>query len=69
MPTYLVLAAAIVAEVVATSALKPSHGMTRIWPSALAVLGDALAFYLFSLTLRTMPIAPPTPSGRAWGLS
>ena len=52
---YLTLAVAIVAEVVATSFLKASHGFTRLWPSLITVVGYAVAFYFLSLTLRTMP--------------
>ncbi len=51
---YLVLA--IVLEVVATSALKASDGFTKLGPSAVVVVGYAAAFYLLSLTLRTMPV-------------
>jgi small multidrug resistance pump len=53
---WLYLAVAIVMEVVATSALKASDGFTRLLPSALVVVGYAAAFYLLSLTLRTMPV-------------
>ena len=54
--THLCLAIAIVAEVVATSALKASDGFTRLGPSLFAVAGYAVAFYFLSLTLRTMPV-------------
>lgn len=53
---YLYLAIAIVAEVMATSALKASHGFTRLWLSILVVAGYGCAFYFLSLTLRTMPV-------------
>ncbi len=53
---YLYLAIAIVAEVIATSALKASDGFTRLWPSLFVVVGYAVAFYFLSLTLRTMAI-------------
>lgn len=56
MSNYLFLAAAIVAEVIATSALKGSEGFTRVGPSVLTVAGYLLSFYLLSLTLRTIPI-------------
>jgi len=52
---YLYLAAAIVAEVVATSLLKTSHGFTRLWPSLATVLGYAVAFYCLAQTLGTLP--------------
>lgn len=51
---YLLLA--IAAEVVATSALKASESFTRIGPSVIVVLGYGAAFYLLSLTFRTMPV-------------
>jgi small multidrug resistance pump len=54
--TYLFLLIAIVSEVIATSALKSTHGFTRLWPSLLVVGGYATAFYFLSLTLRTMPV-------------
>jgi small multidrug resistance pump len=53
--TYLVLGAAIVCEVFATSALARSDGFTRLWPSVLAMAGYALAIYLLALTMRVMP--------------
>lgn len=53
---YLYLLAAIACEVVATSALKASEGFTRLWPSAIVIVGYGLAFYFLSLTLRTIPV-------------
>ncbi|MDZ7749488.1 MAG: multidrug efflux SMR transporter [Halofilum sp. (in: g-proteobacteria)] len=53
---YTLLGLAIASEVVATSALKASDGMTRLVPGLLVVGGYALAFYLLALTLRTMPV-------------
>lgn len=50
------LLGAIVSEVIATSALKASEGFSRLWPSVLVVTGYAAAFYLLSLTLRSIPI-------------
>ncbi|APE30552.1 QacE family quaternary ammonium compound efflux SMR transporter [Halomonas aestuarii] len=54
--TYLYLALAIIAEVVATSALKSSAGFTRFWPSVTVMVGYGLAFYLLALVLRTLPV-------------
>lgn len=56
MPAYLTLAIAIVAEVIATTALKASGGFSRIVPSSVVVVGYVIAFYFLSLTLRTMPV-------------
>ncbi|WP_296033947.1 SMR family transporter [uncultured Alcanivorax sp.] len=53
---YLYLSIAIVAEVVATSALNASQGFTRLWPSVATVVGYCVAFYALSLTLRTIPM-------------
>jgi len=54
--SYLFLAIAIIAEVMATSALKASENFTQLWPSLLTVTGYAVAFFCLSLTLRTMPV-------------
>lgn len=53
---WLYLAIAIVAEVVATSALKESQEFSRIGPSAIVVIGYGIAFYLLAVVLRTMPV-------------
>ncbi|WP_416140804.1 DMT family transporter [Halomonas sp. HK25] len=56
MMAFVYLALAIVAEVIATSALKATEGFTRLWPSLLVVVGYVVAFYMLSLVLRTMPV-------------
>jgi small multidrug resistance pump len=53
---YLHLLVAIVAEVVATSCLKQSDGLSRPGPTAAVVAGYAIAFYFLSLALRTVPV-------------
>lgn len=53
---YLYLLLAIVAEVVATSALKASQGFTRPGPLLVVALGYGLAFYLLSLIVETLPL-------------
>ncbi|TWI03016.1 small multidrug resistance pump [Luteimonas cucumeris] len=55
-PGYAYLAIAIVAEVIATSALKASEGFSRVGPSVIVVLGYGTAFYFLSLVLRTVPV-------------
>ena len=55
MNAYLYLAGAIVAEVIGTTALKASDGFTKFWPSVIVVIGYGIAFYLLSLTLKTIP--------------
>lgn len=56
MNIYLFLALAIIAEAVATTALKMSEQFTRLLPSAVVVVGYAAAFYFLSLSLRTIPV-------------
>jgi small multidrug resistance pump len=53
---WLFLAVAIVAEVIATSALKASEGFSKLAPSALVVLGYGVAFYMLSRVLSTIPV-------------
>ena len=53
---YFYLAIAIVAEVIATSALKASEGFSKSIPSAVVVIGFGIAFYCLSLVLKTIPI-------------
>ena len=54
MSPYVPLSIAILAEVIATTALKSSESFTRLGPS-LVVVGYAVAFYGLSLTLKTIP--------------
>ena len=54
--TYFYLFIAILAEVLATSALKSAEGFTKLGPSLLVVLGYGAAFYLLSLVLRDMTV-------------
>ncbi len=54
--SYVYLLIAIVAEVIATSALKSAEGFTKLGPSVIVVIGYAIAFFCLSLTLRTLPV-------------
>lgn len=54
--TWLYLAIAIVAEVIATSSLKASDGFSKLWPSVAVLVGYGTAFFFLSLTLRTIPV-------------
>jgi small multidrug resistance pump len=56
VPPYAFLAIAIVAEVIATSALRASEGFSRWLPAVVVVLGYGVAFYCLSLTLRSIPV-------------
>lgn len=56
MKNWLFLFIAIIAEVIATSALKSSEGFTKPIASIVVVLGYMIAFYCLSLTLKTIPV-------------
>lgn len=56
MIAYVYLAVAIVAEVIATTALRAADGFTQLWPSVISIVGYVVAFYFLSLTLRSMPV-------------
>jgi small multidrug resistance pump len=56
MKSWLLLAAAIFSEVIATSALKASEGFSKTTPSIIVIVGYGLAFYFLSLTLKTIPV-------------
>lgn len=65
MNPYVYLAGAIVLEVIATSLLKASEGMTRLGPTLGALAGYGVCFYLLSLTMKSIPPASPMRSGPA----
>jgi multidrug transporter EmrE-like cation transporter len=52
----LFLVLAIASEVAGTAGLKASQGFGRMGPSALAVIGYALAFYFLAQSLRYIPL-------------
>ncbi|WP_232701006.1 DMT family transporter [Halobacterium wangiae] len=56
MNPYALLGAAIVSELLGTTALKLSEGFSRPLPSVGVVVGYGVAFYLVSLTLEDLPI-------------
>ncbi|NML99562.1 QacE family quaternary ammonium compound efflux SMR transporter [Paraburkholderia sp. RP-4-7] len=56
MPPYALLAIAIVAEVIATSAMRASEGFSRLLPATVVVIGYGIAFYCLSLTLKSIPV-------------
>lgn len=52
---YLLLAAAIVAEVIATTALARSESFTKLIPSLIVIFGYVAAFGFLSFPIRVMP--------------
>lgn len=53
---YSYLAIAIIAEVIATSALKASEEFTRVVPSLIVIIGYGIAFYFLTHVLKTIPL-------------
>ena len=55
IPPAALLGAAILSEVMATTALKASDGFTRLGPSLLAGLGYCISFYLLAQVMKSIP--------------
>ncbi|MFI9260852.1 multidrug efflux SMR transporter [Streptomyces sp. ISID311] len=53
---YLLLAGAILSEVLATTAMKYSDGFSRLWPSVGTAVGYVFAFVLLAQTLKSMSV-------------
>lgn len=56
MQAWLTLVLAILAEVIATSALKASDGFSQWLPGMVVIAGYGVAFFCLSLTLRQLPL-------------
>ncbi|HET7330536.1 multidrug efflux SMR transporter [Dyella sp.] len=56
MNAWAYLSLAILAEVIATSALKASSGFSQLRPSIVVIAGYGTAFYCLSLALRSVPL-------------
>ncbi|WP_151802542.1 DMT family transporter [Acinetobacter guillouiae] len=54
--SFLYLIIAIVAEVIATSAMKASDGFSQLSASIITVVGYAVAIYFLSLTMKMIPV-------------
>jgi small multidrug resistance pump len=55
LPPALILTIAIIAEVIATTALKQSAGFTRPLPLVVTAIGYAVAFYFLAISLEKIP--------------
>jgi small multidrug resistance pump len=53
---YLFLLIAVVAEVIATSSLKASDQFSKLGPSLVVIAGYAVAFFLLSIVVKTIPV-------------
>jgi small multidrug resistance pump len=56
MEPYLYLLLAIAGEVMGTSALKASDGMTKFLPAFFVIVGYTIAFWSLSITLKALPV-------------
>lgn len=54
---WILLLAAISSEVIATSALKLSDGLSKLLPSVVVVIGYVVSFVLLALALKTMDVS------------
>lgn len=53
---YIYLMIAIIAEVIATSALNASNGFTKAVPASITIVGYAIAIYFLAITMKTIPV-------------
>ncbi|MEF1309176.1 multidrug efflux SMR transporter [Vibrio mytili] len=56
MPPLLALSIAIVCEVIATSYIPKTEQFTKLMPSTIVLIGYGIAFFLLSVTVKTMPV-------------
>jgi small multidrug resistance pump len=53
---YLYLSMSILCEVIATNAIRSTHGFTKMGSSAIVVIGYLLATYFFALATKTLSV-------------
>lgn len=56
MEPYIYLLIAIAGEVMGTSALKASDGMSKLLPALFVIAGYSLTLWALSITLKTLPV-------------
>ncbi|WP_207890614.1 SMR family transporter [Vibrio sinensis] len=56
MPPLMALPIAIICEVIATSFIPKTEQFTKLAPSAIVLVGYGIAFFLLSITVKTMPV-------------
>ena len=56
MPPLVALSIAIVCEVIATSSIPKTEQFTKLMPSTVVIIGYGSAFFLLSVTVKSMPV-------------
>ncbi|MFM2595341.1 SMR family transporter [Vibrio harveyi] len=56
MPPLIALSIAIVCEVIATSSIPKTEQFTKLMPSTVVIIGYGIAFFLLSVTVKSMPV-------------
>ena len=65
---FLYLLIAVIAEVLATSALKATNGFTAPLPIVLTIVGYAIALFFLGLTFKSIPMGLLTHCGQVLAL-
>lgn len=56
LPPLVTLSIAIIFEVIVTSFIPKAEQFTKLVPSVIIIIGYAIAFFLLSVTVKTMPV-------------
>jgi small multidrug resistance pump len=64
---YVLLAGAIVAEVLGTTAMKASDGFSKLWPSVWTAVAYLVSFALLAQTLKSMAVGTAYAIWSAFG--
>ncbi|WP_459669849.1 DMT family transporter [Vibrio owensii] len=56
MPPLVALSIAIVCEVIVTSSIPKTEQFTKLMPSTVVIIGYGIAFFLLSVTVKSMPV-------------
>ncbi|CAH1600937.1 Quaternary ammonium compound-resistance protein QacE [Vibrio owensii] len=56
IPPLVALSIAIVCEVIATSSIPKTEQFTKLMPSTVVIIGYGIAFFLLSVTVKSMPV-------------
>ncbi|WP_435533179.1 DMT family transporter [Vibrio harveyi] len=56
MPPLVALSIAIVCEVIATSSIPKTEQFTKLMPSTVVIIGYGIAFFLLSVTVKSIPV-------------